>query len=146
MFTWPSSVWDSCYNHNQVGSIPLSYCYNIFPWLCARCVCYIIFCRVLHIYIYILGNRDFVFIIIAQFMMRANQINQNQSIIELIKCLSGIFCRVCKIKHILSFIHYTKCGAVCFQFTHFPCDDWEDVYILSCYHHQIGSMYTLSTV
>ena len=28
-----------------------------------------------------------------------------------------IFCRVCKIKHILSVIHYTICGAVFFQFS-----------------------------
>ena len=45
-----------------------------------------------------------------------------------------------KIKHILSVIHYTICGAVCFQFTHFCCDDWENIYTLSYYHHQIGSM------
>ena len=35
-----------------------------------------------------------------------------------------------KIKHILSVIHYTICGAVCFQSTHFSCDDWENIYIL----------------
>ena len=29
---------------------------------------------------------------------------------------------------------------MCFQFTHFPCDDWENIYTLSYYHHQIGSM------
>ena len=28
-----------------------------------------------------------------------------------------------------SVIHYTICGAVCFQFTHFPCDNWENIYI-----------------
>ena len=39
--------------------------------------------------------------------------------IELIKCLSDIFCRVCKMRYILSVIHYTIRGAVCFQFTHF---------------------------
>ena len=49
--------------------------------------------------------------------------------IELIKCLSDIFCRVCKIKHIFSVNHYTTCGAVCFKFTNFPCDDWENIYI-----------------
>ena len=69
--------------------------------------------------------------------------------IGLIKCLSDIFCWVCKINHILSVIHYTIhytiCGAVWFQFTHSPCDDW-DIYIyiyfvlLSYYHHQIRSM------
>ena len=60
--------------------------------------------------------------------------------IELIKCLSDIFCRVCKIKHILSRKHYTICGAVCFQFTHFPCDGWDNIYTVSYYPHQIGSM------
>ena len=107
-------------------------------------------------------NREFVFIIIVKFMMSANirirfglQIvlvclsntsshyhhcaNLSEGI-ELIKCLSDIFCRVCKIKHILSVIHYAICGVVWFQFTHFPCDDWENIYTLSYYHHQIGSM------
>ena len=60
--------------------------------------------------------------------------------IELRKCLSHIFCRVCKIKQILLVIHYTICGAVCFQFTHFHYDDWENIYILSYYHNQIGNM------
>ena len=32
------------------------------------------------------------------------------------------------------------CGTVCFQFTHSSCDDWENIYTLSYYHHQIGSM------
>ena len=60
--------------------------------------------------------------------------------IELIKCLSDIFCQVCKIKHILSVIQYTICGAVCFQITHFPCDDWENIYTWPYYHHRIGRM------
>ena len=38
----------------------------------------------------------------------------------------------------LSIIQYM--GAVCFQFTHFICDDWDNIYTLSYYHHQIGSM------
>ena len=45
-----------------------------------------------------------------------------------------------KNEHILSVIHYTIWGAVCFQFAHFPCDDWENIYTLSYYHNQIGSM------
>ena len=45
-----------------------------------------------------------------------------------------------KIRHILSVIHYKIRGAVCFQLTCFSCDDWENTYILSYYHHQIGSM------
>ena len=47
---------------------------------------------------------------------------------------------VSKIRHIPSVIHYTIRGAVCFQFTHFPSDDWENIYTLSYYHHQSGSM------
>ena len=50
--------------------------------------------------------------------------------IELMKCLSDIFCRVCKIKHVFSVIHYTTDGAVCFQFTHFPCDDWDNIHFV----------------
>ena len=82
-------------------------------------------------------NREFIFIIIVQFMMSANGrmrfglkivfvylytapshyhhcANLSEDI-ELIKCLSDIFCRVRKIKHILSVIHYTIYGAVCFH-------------------------------
>ena len=57
--------------------------------------------------------------------------------IELIKC--QIYFVGCKIEHILAVTHYTICGDVCFQLTHFPCDDWENIYTLS-YHRQIGSM------
>ena len=37
----------------------------------------------------------------------------------------GIYFVECvnNIKHILSVVHYTICGAVCFQFTHSLCDD-----------------------
>ena len=46
---------------------------------------------------------------------------------------------VSKIRHILSVIHYKIRRAVCFQFTHFPCD-WENIHTLSYYHHQIRSI------
>ena len=97
-------------------------------------------------------NRDFVFIIIVQLMMSANirirfglQIvfvclyitpshyhhcaNLSEDI-ELIKCLWDIFCRGSEINHIVSVIHYTIYGAVCFQFTHFPCDDWDNIHFV----------------
>ena len=47
---------------------------------------------------------------------------------------------VSKIKHIIPVIHNTICGAVCFQFTHFSCDDWDKIYALSYHRHLIGSM------
>ena len=34
----------------------------------------------------------------------------------------------------------TLCGAVCFKFTHLPCDYWENIYTLSYFHHQIRRM------
>ena len=47
---------------------------------------------------------------------------------------------VSKIMHFLSVIHYTISGAVCFQFTHSLCDNWDNIYTLTYYHNQIGSM------
>ena len=89
-------IYSSCYHHHQIGSIHLSHCYHIFPWLCAWDV----------------------FIIIVQFMMSANSrirfalhivlvclyntpshyhhCAELSEDIELIKCLSDIFCRVCE--------------------------------------------------
>ena len=64
-------IYSSCYHHHhQIGSIHLSHCYRIFPWLCAWDVCYIIFCHLLHIRSG--KNREFVFIIIVQLIMSAN--------------------------------------------------------------------------
>ena len=98
--------------------------------------------------------RDFVFIVVVQFMMSSN--NQRRFCvkivfvclyiisshyhycanlsegIELLKCLWDVFCRVCvcEIEHIFSVNHYTIYGAVCFQFTHLPCDDWDNIYFV----------------
>ena len=46
--------------------------------------------------------------------------------IRIIECVS-------KIKHILSVIHFTIFEAVCFQFTYYLCDDWENIYTLFYY-------------
>ena len=131
--------------------------------VCLRCLLHHILLLIAYTF---RENRDFVFIINVQFMMRANiQIRFDLKIvfaylyitpshyhhcaslfedIELIKCLSDIVCRVC----ILSVIHYKTRGTVCFQLTHFPCDDWENIYTLSYHRHRIGSMnyYTLFRV
>ena len=130
--------------------------------VCLRCLLH----HILSIIAYTFReNREFVFIIIVQFMMSANirirfslqivcysfvcTVHQLVIIIVLtyLKTLNlwnacQIYFVECvsKIKHILSVIHYTICGAVCFQFTHYPCYDWENIYTLSFHHHQIGSM------
>ena len=51
--------------------------------------------------------------------------------------LSSVWVRL----SIFSVIHYTICGAVCFQLTRLSCDHWENMYTLSYHHHhQNGSM------
>ena len=143
-------IYSSCYYHHQIGSIHISYCYHIFPWLCAWYVCYIIFCHLLHmrpgrtgilfslllcslwwvqIFGYVLTCKNILVCLYSTSSHYHHCTNLSEGI-ELIKCLADIFCRVYKIKNILSIIHYTICGAVCFQFTHFSCDDWENIYIL----------------
>ena len=128
--------------------------------VCRRCLLHHILSLIAYTF---RENREFVFIIIVQFMMSANIrirfglqivlvclyntpshyhhcVNLSEGI-ELINACQIHFVEcVSKIKHILSVIHYTTCGAVCFQFTHFSCDDCENIYTLSYYHHQIGSM------
>ena len=49
-------IYSSCYHHHQIGSIHLSHCFHIFPWLCAWDFCYIIFCHLLHIHSGKTGN------------------------------------------------------------------------------------------
>ena len=129
-------IYSSCYYHHQIRSIHLSHCYHIFPWLCVGDVCYIIFCYSLHIHSrktgnffssllcslwwvqiigYILSWRSYSFIctlhhlIIIIVQTYLNTLNlQNACQIYFVECVS-------KIRHILSVIHYTKHGAVCFQ-------------------------------
>ena len=95
----------------------------------------------MHIFGYVLACRSYSFVctvhhlisIIVQTYLKALNL-KNACQIYFVQCVS-------KIKHILSVIHFTICWAVCFQFTHFSCDDGENIYTLSYYHHQIGSMH-----
>ena len=117
--------------------------------ICLRCLLH----HILSLIVYTFReNREFVFIIIVQFMMSANFVCTVHHLIIIIvqtylkplnlqtACQIYFVECVSKIKNILSVIHYTICGAVWFQFTPFSCDDWENIYTLSYYHHQIGSM------
>ena len=89
---------------------------------------YVLACRS---YSFVCTVHHLIIIIVQTYLKALNLSNSCQ--IYFVECLS-------KIKHILSVIHYTICGAVCFQFTHLCCDDWDDIYTLSYYHHQIGIM------
>ena len=128
--------------------------------VCLRCLLHHIMLSITYTF---RQNREFVFIIIVQFMMNANnQIRFDFKIvfvylyitqshyhhcaslsedIELIKCLSDIVCRVCEQDKAYSLSYpLQNTWAMCFQLIHFPCDDWENIYTLSYYHNQIGSM------
>ena len=139
------------YYHHQIGSIHLSHCCHIFPWLCVWDGCTIIFCHLLHIYPgktgtlfpflmfslwylqtigYIMACRSCSFvcrlhhliIIIMQTYLKAlNYSNACQ--VYAAECVS-------KIKKILSIIFYSIYGAVCLQLTYFSCDDRENVYFI----------------
>ena len=41
------------------------------------------------------------------------------------------------VKNMLPVIHYRICGPVCFQFTLFLCDDWENIYIYIYIYYQL---------
>ena len=98
--------------------------------VCLRCLTYHILLLIAYTF---RENREFVFTIIVQFMMSAN--NRIRFVLKIVSvCLSTtpshyhhcanlsedielVEC-VSKIRHILSVIHNTIRGAVCFQFTH----------------------------
>ena len=153
-------VYSSCYYHHQIGSINLSHCYHIFPWSCAWDVCYIIFCQLLYIRSGKTGDL-FSLLLCSLWLVQIVDTFRFEDRIRLFVHYTISLSSLCKFswrhwtykmpvryslssvstnRHILSVIHCKIRGAVCFQFTHFPCDDWENLYTLSYYHHQIGSM------
>ena len=135
------------YYHQQIGSINLSH-YHIFSVVvCLRCLLRHILSLIAYTF---RENRDFVFIIIAQFMIGANSrirlacrsysfvCTLHHLIIIIVQtylvtsnlwnaCQINFVGWVSKIKHILSVIHYKR-GGLC-VFSHpFSCDDWENIY------------------
>ena len=155
-------IYSSCYYHHQIGSIHLSHCFYIFPWSCAWDVCYIIFCHILYIHFGKTGNLfswvlcSLWWVQIVGYVLACISYScvctLHHLIIIIVQTLSEDIHWTYKIPvrynllsvwvrlSIFSVIHYTICGAVCFQFTHFICDDWDNIYTLSYYHHQIWSM------
>ena len=93
---------------------------------------YVLYCRS---YSFLGTVHHLIIITVQTYLKTLNLWNACQ--IYFVECVS-------KIKQILSVIHYaihyTICGVVCFQFTHSSFDDWENIYTLSYYHHQIESM------
>ena len=126
---------------SEVSTFPIAIIF--FPWLCAWDVCYIIFCHVLHIrsgktgnsfslllcslwwgqifgyvsvcksYSFICTVHHLIIIIVQTYLETLNLCNMPVRYI-LLRCVS-------KIKHIISVIHYTICGAV---FSVYPFPLW----------------------
>ena len=141
-------IYSSCYYHHQIGRIHLSHFYHIFTWLCVWDACYIMLCYLLHIHSrktgnlfslllcsvwwvqiigYILSWRSYSFLctlhhliitIVQTYLKTLNLWNACQ--IYFVECVN-------KIRHILSVIHDTIRGIVCFQFVNFVCEDRENI-------------------
>ena len=143
---------------SEVSTFPIVFTFSVV--VCLRCL----FHHILSLIAYTFReNREFVFITIVQFMMSVNsRVRFDLQIVFVCLYITPshynhcanfiwrhwtykmpvryILSSVSKIKHILSVIHYTICGAVCFQFAHSLSDDWENIYTLSYYNRQIGRM------
>ena len=138
-------IYSSCYNHHQIGSIHLSRCYHIFPWLVPEIfvtsysvtyciyvpgkpgICFNHYCAVYGECKYSdpfwLADRTRLFV------------RYTISLSSLCKLIWSHWTYKMPVRYILSTlwvwvrlnifsgIRYTICGAVCFQFTHFCCDD-----------------------
>ena len=128
--------------------------------VCLRCLLHHILSRIAYTF---RKNWDFVFIIIVHLMISANNWIcyglptvfvclyitpshyhhcANLSVnIELMKCLSDIFCRVCEYDwaYSLSYPLFNICGCM---FSVHPIPSWwlREYIAFSYYHHQIGSM------
>ena len=75
----------------------------------------------LHIVFVCCTLHHLIIIIVRTYLKTLNLKNACQ--IYLVECVS-------EIKHIISVIHYTTDGAVCFQFAHFLCDDLDNTYFV----------------
>ena len=155
-------IYSICYHHHQIGSIHLSHCHHIFrgcvpevfvttysityctyvpgkPGICFHYYCavydrvqivgYVLACRS---YSFVCTVHHLIVIIVQTYLETLNLKNACQ--IYFVECVS-------KIKHILSVIHYTICGAVYFSLPiSLVMIERIYIYTLSHYHHQIGNM------
>ena len=108
-------IYSSCYHHHhQIGSIHLSHCYHSFPWSCAWKV-------FLHHILSLIAftfreNRDFVFIIIAQYLMSANSwIRFGLQIVFVCLYDTPPHCTAQFMGFVIGRIHYGRMVVFCFR-------------------------------
>ena len=143
---------------SDVSNFPIVFIFSVV--VCLRCFLH----HILSLIVYkFRENRKFVFISIVQLMMSAN--SRIRFALQIVfvclyitpshyhHCanfvwrhwiykmpvrynLSSVSIRLSKLSQ-LSIIQYV---GLCFQFTHCLCDDWDNIFTLYYYHHEIGSM------
>ena len=89
-------IYSSCYYHHHIGSINLTHCYHICPWLCAWDVCYIIFCHLLHIH----SGKTGIF-----FSLLFRSLRWMQIVRYVLACMSNSF--VCTLHHLIIIVVQT---------------------------------------
>ena len=106
-FRWLKGyIYNPSYYHHQIGSIHLSHCCHIFPWLCVWDGCTTIFCHPLHIY---LGNTGTLFQLLKFSLLMFN-LWYVQTTIYIMTCRSCSF--VCRLHHLLIIIMQTHLKAL----------------------------------
>ena len=151
-FRWLKEyIHNPSYYHHQIGSIHLSHCCHIFPWLCVWDGCTIIFCHLLHIYP---GNTGTLFHYwcsvygickwsdtlwpAGRVRLFADYTISLSSLCRLIwkhwttkMLVRYMMPSVClRLRQFSQLSLYSLYGAVCLQLTQFSCDDRENVYFI----------------
>ena len=140
------------YYHHQIGSLHLSHCCHIFPWLCVWDGCTIIFWHLLHIYP---GNTGTLFPLLmfslwyfCKWSDTLWPVGRVRLFVDYTISLSSL-CRliwkhwttkmlarymmpsVClRLSQFSQLSLYSLYGAVCLQLTQFSCDDRGNVYFI----------------
>ena len=106
-FRWLKGyIYNPSYYHHQIGSIHLSHCCHIFPWLCVWDGCTTTFCHLLHIYH---GNTGTLFQLLM-FSLLMFSPWYLQTIGYIMTCRSCSF--VCRLHHLIIIIMQTHLKAL----------------------------------
>ena len=153
-FRWLKGyIYNPSYYHHQIGSIHLSHCCHIFPWLRFWDGCTTILCHLLYIYIYISGTLGLCFNYLCsvywcsvyglckrsdtlwpagRVRLFADYTISLSSLCRLIgrqwtSKMLQVYAAECASKTILAIIFHSIYETVCLQLTQFACHDFENV-------------------
>ena len=136
-------IYSSCYHHHQIKSIHISHCYHIFFRVCVSemfvtsySVTYCVYIPgkpgiCFHYYFAVYDESKRLDTFWLEYRIRL-LVHYTISLSSLCKLIWRYWTHNMPVRYILS--------SVWVRFTHFPCDDWENIYALSYYLHQLGSV------